>query len=33
MYIRGDYDKEFKNANDLVKWLNKNKAKYIGLDN
>ena len=33
MYIRGDYDKEFKNVNDLVKWLNKNKAKYIGLDN
>ena len=33
MYIRGDYDKQFKNANDLAKWLNKNKAKYIGLDN
>ena len=33
MYIRGDYDKQFKNVNDLVKWLNKNKAKYIGLDN
>ena len=32
MYIRGDYDKQFKNANDLAKWLNKNKAKYIGLD-
>ena len=32
MYIRGDYDKQFKNVNDLVKWLNKNKAKYIGID-
>ena len=32
MYIRGDYDKQFKNANDLAKWLNKNKAKYVGID-
>ena len=32
MYIRGDYDKEFKNANDLAKWLNKNKASYVGID-
>ena len=32
MYVRGDYDKEFKNGNDLAKWLNKNKAKYIGID-
>ena len=32
MYIRGDYDKEFNNANDLVKWLNKEKARYIGID-
>ena len=27
------YDKEFKNVNDLVKWLNKEKAKYAGIDN
>ena len=27
------YDKTFNNVRDLVKWLNKNKAKYIGLDN
>ena len=32
MYVRGDYDKEFKNGNDLAKWLNKNKAKYLGID-
>ena len=32
MYIRGDYDKEFKNVNDLVKWLNKEKAIYLGID-
>ena len=25
------YDKTFKNVNDLVKWLNKNKARYIGI--
>ena len=23
---------EFKNTNDLVKWLNKEKAKYLGID-
>ena len=27
------YDKEFRNVNDLVKWLNKEKAKYAGIDN
>jgi len=32
MYAVGSYDKEFKNGNDLAKWLNKNKAKYIGID-
>ena len=32
MYIRGDYDKEYKNAKDLAKWLNKNKASYVGID-
>tara|TARA_R100000152_G_C6691712_1_gene123159 strand:- start:316 stop:591 length:276 start_codon:yes stop_codon:yes gene_type:complete len=26
------YDKRFNNVNDLVKWLNKEKAKYIGID-
>tara|TARA_Y100000361_G_scaffold2216_1_gene1905 strand:- start:502 stop:777 length:276 start_codon:yes stop_codon:yes gene_type:complete len=26
------YDKRFKNTNDLVNWLNKSKAKYIGID-
>ncbi len=31
--IGNKYDKEFKNTNDLVKWLNKEKAKYIGIDN
>ena len=29
----GKTDKFFKNANDLVKWLNKEKAKYVGIDN
>ena len=29
MYIRGDYDKEFKNVNDLVKWLNKIKQNIL----
>ena len=34
LYAASDkYDKEFKNTNDLAKWLNKNKAKYIGIDN
>ena len=33
-YVVGNkYDKEFKNTNDLVKWLNKEKAKYLGIDN
>ena len=27
------YDKSFKNVNDLVKWLNNEKAKYAGIDN
>ena len=31
--IGNKYDKEFKNTNDLVKWLNKEKAKYLGIDN
>ena len=26
------YDKTFKNVKDLVKWLNKEKAKYAGID-
>ena len=26
------YDKRFKNTNDLLNWLNTNKAKYIGID-
>ena len=29
----GKTDKFFKNANDLVKWLNKNYASYVGIDN
>ena len=29
----GKTDKFFKNTNDLVKWLNKNKASYVGIDN
>ena len=29
----GKTDKYFKNTNDLVKWLNKNKASYVGIDN
>ena len=33
LYAIGSYDKTFKNINDLAKWLNKNKAKYIGIDN
>ena len=31
--IGNKYDKEFKNTNDLVKWLNKEKAQYLGIDN
>ena len=30
--IGDSYSKEFKNGNDLAKWLNKEKAKYIGID-
>ena len=30
--IGSKYDKKFKNTNDLVKWLNKEKAKYLGID-
>ena len=26
------YDKTFKNEKELVKWLNKEKAKYVGID-
>ncbi len=34
LYAAGNkYDKFFKNGNDLVKWLNKEKAKYAGIDN
>ena len=33
LYTAGNkYDKFFKNGNDLAKWLNKNKAKYYGID-
>ena len=33
LYAAGNkYDKFFKNGNDLAKWLNKNKAKYYGID-
>ena len=32
LYAVGSYDKTFKNGNDLAKWLNKNKAKYYGID-
>ena len=32
LYAASDkYSKEFKNSNDLAKWLNKEKAKYIGI--
>ena len=30
--IGNKYDKHFKNGNDLAKWLNKEKAKYLGID-
>ena len=30
--IGDNYSKEFKNGNDLTKWLNKEKAKYVGID-
>ena len=32
LYAVGSYDKTFKNGNDLTKWLNKEKAKYLGID-
>jgi len=33
IYVIGSrYDKHFKNINDLAKWLNKEKAKYVGID-
>ena len=33
IYVVGNkYDKFFKTGNDLAKWLNKSKAKYIGID-
>ena len=28
----GRYDHEVRNGNELVKWLKKNKAKYVGID-
>ena len=31
--IGDKYSKEFRNARDLIKWLNKNRAKYVGIDN
>ena len=30
--IGDNYSKEFKNGNDLTKWLNKEKAKNVGID-
>jgi hypothetical protein len=33
LYAVGSYDKTFKNGNDLANWLNKEKAKYLGIDN
>ena len=32
LYAVGSYDKTFKNGNDLANWLNKEKAKYLGID-
>ena len=33
IYAAGNkYDKSFKNEKELVKWLNKEKAKYYGID-
>ena len=31
--IGNKYDKEFKNIKALVKWLNKERAEYVGIDN
>ena len=34
LYAAGNsYDKTFKNINDLANWLNKENAKYVGIDN
>ena len=30
--VGNKYDKTFKNGNDLANWLNKEKAKYLGID-
>ena len=30
--IGDKYSKEFRNARDLIKWLNKSRAKYVGID-
>ena len=30
--VGDSYSKEFKNGNDLAKWLNKEKAKWVGID-
>jgi len=30
--IGDSYSKEFKNEKELVNWLNKSKAKYLGID-
>ena len=30
--VYGRYSRQFKNLNDLAKFLNKEKAKYIGID-
>ena len=33
IFVAGSkYDKSFKNEKELVKWLNKEKAKYYGID-
>ena len=32
LVVYGKYMLQFKNLNELTKWLNKNKAKYIGID-
>ena len=32
LVVYGRYMLQFKNLNELAKWLSKNKAKYIGID-
>ena len=33
IFVAGSkYDKSFKNEKELVNWLNKSKAKYLGID-